>query len=64
MLTGKKYTEVFFHRSLVMMIRGDAPQQNRMEIRIDDSKYFQARMTQIKGLGRVISLHDISYNFV
>jgi len=60
-LTGKKYTEVFFHRSLVMMIRGDAPQQNRMEIRIDDSKYFQARMTQIKGLGRVISLHDISH---
>jgi len=60
-LAGKKYTEVFSHRDLIMLIRGDAPHRDRMEIRIADEKFYQARSTQIKGVGRVISLHDISY---
>ena len=60
-LEGKKYTEVFSHRDLIMLVRGDAPHRDRTEIRIADEKFYQARATQIKGVGRVISLHDISY---
>jgi two-component system NtrC family sensor kinase len=60
-LAGKKYTEVFSHRDLIMLIRGDAPHRDRTEIRIADENFYQARSTQIQGVGRVISLHDISY---
>jgi two-component system phosphate regulon sensor histidine kinase PhoR len=60
-LEGKKYSDVFSHRALLMTIRGDAPNPDRIEIRIDDQKYFRARSTPIDGVGQVITLHDISY---
>jgi two-component system NtrC family sensor kinase len=60
-LEGKKYTEVFSHRGLLMAIRGDAPDPDRIEIRIDEQNYFRAQATRIKGVGQVVSLHDISY---
>ena len=60
-LVGKKYTEVFSNRDLIMLVRGDAPHRDRTEIRIADQKFYQARATQITGVGRVVSLHDISY---
>lgn len=60
-LEGQKYSEVFSHRGLLMTIRGAAPNPDRIEIRIDDQKYFRARATRIEGVGLVITLHDISY---
>jgi two-component system phosphate regulon sensor histidine kinase PhoR len=60
-LEGKKYSEVFSHRVLLMALRGSAPNPERIEIRIDDRKYFRARATHIDGVGQVVTLHDISY---
>ncbi len=60
-LEGKNFRDIFSHRALLMAIRGDAPNPDRIEVRIDDRRYFRAQVTPIKGVGKVISLHDISY---
>jgi two-component system NtrC family sensor kinase len=60
-LTGKKYYQVFSNRDLLMTIRGESLDPERMEIKVDDNSYYRARLVEIKGIGKVVGLHDISY---
>ncbi|HKJ27875.1 MAG TPA: GAF domain-containing protein, partial [Anaerolineales bacterium] len=60
-LTDKKYYQVFSNRDLLMTIRGDVLDRDRIEIKVDEDDYFRASLVEIKGVGKVVGLHDISY---
>jgi two-component system NtrC family sensor kinase len=60
-IAGKMYHEVFTHRDLLMAIRGGFPYPERIEILVDEGTYYRVRITMVDGIGKVLSLHDISY---
>lgn len=60
-LLGKKYYKVFTNQDLLMSIRGEVVDASRMEVKLDEETYFLARVVEIKDVGKVVALHDISY---
>ncbi|MBN2045081.1 MAG: hypothetical protein JW757_08690 [Anaerolineales bacterium] len=60
-LVGKPYDEALSHRTLLSAIRGDSPDPNRVEILGEDESYYRVTSVQIKGLGQLVTLHDITY---
>jgi two-component system NtrC family sensor kinase len=60
-LIGKPFEEVFIERDLLMAVRGESLDPQRIEIRIDDTSVYRAQVTKIPEVGTVIALHDISY---
>ncbi len=58
---NQPYTEVFTNQDLLQAIQGTSPNPDRIEIEINEDLYYRARVTRIENVGKVISLHDISY---
>jgi two-component system NtrC family sensor kinase len=60
-LLDKKYYQVFSNRDLLMTIRGESLDPERMEIKVDDNSFYRAKLVEIEGIGKVVGLHDITY---
>lgn len=60
-LIGKPFEEVFKERDLVLAIRGESLDPQRIEIRVNETSYYRAQVTKIPEVGTVVALHDISY---
>jgi two-component system NtrC family sensor kinase len=60
-LIGKPFEEVFSDRDLQMAIRGESLDPQRIEIRVNDTSYYRAQVTNVPEVGTVLALHDISY---
>jgi PAS domain S-box-containing protein len=60
-LIGKKFEEIFTDRDLVMAIRGESLDPQRIEIRISSKLYYRVQVTSVPEVGTVVALHDISY---
>lgn len=60
-LIGKPFEEVFTDRDLVMAIRGESLDPQRIEIRASDRAYYRVQVTSVPEVGTVLALHDISY---
>jgi PAS domain S-box-containing protein len=60
-LIGKKFEDIFTDRDLVMAIRGESLDPQRIEIRISDKLYYRVQVTSVPEVGTVVALHDISY---
>jgi two-component system NtrC family sensor kinase len=61
-LSGKLFEEIFTHEELVDMVNApDLALSNRTEICPDDNQVLAAQLTPIAGVGRVLTLHDITY---
>ena len=60
-VSGRLYHEVFTHPDLIMAIQGSFPFPDRIEILVGKDTYYRVRITMIEGIGKVLSLHDISY---
>ncbi len=60
-LTGKKFDQVFTSRDLLIALRGEALNPERIEVRQGDQSYYRAQVTDIPGVGKAVALHDISY---
>jgi len=59
-LIGRDFEEVFTDRDLIMAIRGESLDPQRIELRLQE-KYFRVQVTSIPEVGTVLALHDISY---
>jgi len=60
-LLNKKYYQVFSNRDLLMTIRGETLDPERMEIKVDNKTFYRAKLVNIEGIGKVVGLHDITY---
>lgn len=58
---GKKVDEVIFNNALLMALKGESPHPDQIEIRIGEEIYYRASVTSIQGVGKAVSMHDISY---
>jgi two-component system NtrC family sensor kinase len=60
-LIGQPFEEVFTDRDLLMAIRGESLDPQRIEIRTSDNSYYRGQVTRVPDVGTVLALHDISY---
>lgn len=60
-ILGKRLEAVFENRDLLTAIRGEALDPMRIEIKANDEHFYRVQVTDIPEIGRVASLHDISY---
>jgi two-component system NtrC family sensor kinase len=59
-LIGQPFEDVFTERDLIMAIRGESLDPQRIEIRIQD-KIYRVQVTSVPDVGTVLALHDITY---
>lgn len=60
-MIGRYYHEVFTNQELIRAVESVFPYPDRIEIRLGQDVYYRVRITLIEGIGKVLSLHDISY---
>jgi len=61
-LTGEQFLSVFKNPDLLELVgENDYRESSRTEIRFEDGRVFNARLTPITDVGYVISMQDISY---
>lgn len=61
-LTGKPLAEVIAQAEIVDLAHGQEKRlSNHAELTLDDGRVFSAQMTPIPDVGRIITLHDITY---
>lgn len=58
---GKPYHELFTQPDLLQALAGNLSDQTHVEIQTDDQAYYRLVSQQIGGIGRVVSLQDITY---
>ncbi len=58
---GQPYQEIFSHPDLLQALAGDLSDQTHVEIQTDDEAYYRLVSREIIGIGRVVSLQDITY---
>ncbi|MEN8240703.1 MAG: ATP-binding protein [Chloroflexota bacterium] len=59
-LIGRDFEDVFSDRDLIMAIRGESLDPQRIELRLQN-KFFRVQVTSVPEVGTVLALHDISY---
>ncbi len=60
-LTNKKFDEVFENRDLLMAIRGESLDPQRIELRANDNRFYRVQVIKIPDIGTVSTLQDITY---
>ncbi|MHC1782728.1 MAG: ATP-binding protein [Anaerolineaceae bacterium] len=61
-IIGRKFDEVFTQAELLELVNTlDADSADRIEINLDDGRVLNAQITPIPGVGKAITMHDISY---
>jgi two-component system NtrC family sensor kinase len=61
-LTGKPLADVISQAELLELARGQEKRLlNHAELTLEDGRVFSAQMTPIPDIGRIITLHDITY---
>ncbi|MEJ2756941.1 MAG: ATP-binding protein [Anaerolineales bacterium] len=59
--TGQQFDQVFSANALLAALRGESPNPDRIEIQTGEDIYYRLSVTPIEGIGRAISMHDITY---
>jgi signal transduction histidine kinase/DNA-binding response OmpR family regulator len=61
-IIGRKFDEVFTQAELLVLVNtADGNDADRIEINLDDGRVLNAQITPIPGVGKAITMHDISY---
>ena len=60
-LLGRAFEDVFTDRDLIMAIRGESLDPQRIELKTKDNTYYRVQVTSVPDVGTVLALHDITY---
>lgn len=58
---GQPIEQVFTNNDLLTVLRGKLPNPDRIEIQVEDDIYYRVSITPVEGVGKAVSMHDISY---
>lgn len=58
---GQPFEQVFTNNDLLMALRGELPNSDRIEIQVEEDIYYRLSITPVEGVGKAFSMHDISY---